>query len=185
MLNTLLGWYVKEHMGARTLSLTWEESLLANEVGTYTIADARDGAVLAADLTSFDYLLYDVFAYADPGFVQITVRPDDDASRRFVLEATKKSMRMPLPVPVQVESDLILSVENEAVINDIFVSFSAIRFSEENLAKFTVLSELLFQYTPTAIIQMLNLQSTAAGAASTMVSAVEEGGIAPCKVKKR
>jgi len=181
MLNALLGWYLKEHMGAKTLSLVWEESLLANETGNYTIADARDGAVLSADLTNFDYLLYDVFAYADPGFVKITVRPDADSSRRFILEATKKSTRTTLPVPSLVESDLVLSVENEAVLNDIFISFSAIRLSEENLAKFTVLSELLFQYMPNAVIQALNLQSTAAGVSYSPGGPGESTGVAPCK----
>ncbi len=186
MLNALLGWYVKEHMGGRVVSLVWEESLLANEESDYTIADARDGAVLAADLTNFDYLLYDVFTYADPGFVQIEVRPDDDATRRFILEATKKSTRMLLPVPTLVESDLVLSVKNEAVVNDIYVSFSAIRLSNENLAKFTVLSELLFQYAPNAIIQLLNQQITMSGGTIPAgASVIEESGTAPCKRAKR
>ena len=180
MLNTLLGWYCRENLGARTITLVWEETLLPNETGDYTLMDAINGVQHITDLQKNDYILYDVFAYGNPGFTKVEVYPDNASGFKFTLEATPKGTRTPLPIPVLIENDITLTIENGAVANDLFVSFNGIRFSSQQLAQFTLMSELVFQHTPNALIEILKTLKEQQGLTYTPASIAGEAALS-CK----
>ncbi len=143
MLNQLFGWYVREKLNARQVSLVWEQSIAKDGAGSFTIADAEDAATHTVDLVPYDYILTDVVLCADPGFVKLEIYPDGKGEQKFRLEATKNQVRIPLPVPMLVEADVELKYENEAQPNDLYVSFSGMKLTKDSLAKFTLLSELV------------------------------------------
>jgi len=179
MFNALLGWYCRENLGARTIQLVWEETLLPNETGDYTLQDAINGLQHITDLQGNDYLLYDVFAYGNPGFVKVEVLPDNTSGFKFTLEATPKGTRTPLPIPVLIENDITLSIENDAAANDLYVSFNGIRLSSQSLAQFTLLSEIIFQHTPNATIEILKTLKEQQGIAYSATAVA--GGVPSCK----
>lgn len=143
MLNKLLGWYVKTKLGGRFISVVFEQSLESSDTGTFSISDAEDNPLLKNLLIGDNFILWEVFAYADPGLVKINVLPDNDTSHKFRLEATKKGDRVPIVPPVLVETDLVIDYENENQPNDIYLSFSGMRISEKNMPAFTLLSQVI------------------------------------------
>lgn len=143
MLDKLLGWYVKTKLGGRFISVVFEQSLESSDTGTFSITDAEDGTKLDNYLVSDNFILWEVFAYADPGMVKINVLPDNNTTEKFRLEATKKGDRVPMVPPVLIEADLVIDYENENQPNDIYLSFSGMRIPQKNMPAFTLLSQVL------------------------------------------
>lgn len=143
MIDTLFGWYIQEKLKGKFITVTFEESLVADDTDTLSLADAVDGASMVQMLETDNFILFDVFAYADPGFVKVNVLPDNDTSLKFRIEATKNPTRVPIMPPKMAEVDLVLDYTNESQPNDLYVSFTAMRIPEANLDEFTVLSEVI------------------------------------------
>ncbi|MFH1296352.1 MAG: hypothetical protein ABIJ04_03660 [Bacteroidota bacterium] len=143
MIDTLFGWYVGTKLKGKFITIEFEESLVADDADTLSLADAIDGAELKNALDTDNFILFDVFSYADPGFVKIKVLPDNDPNKKFRIEATKNSTRTPIMPPRMAEVDLVLDYTNESQPNDIYVSFTAMRIPEDKLDDFTILSELI------------------------------------------
>jgi hypothetical protein len=89
MIDMLFGWHVAQKFKAKFITVTFEESLTAGDSGTISLTDAVDGTSLKQMLETDNFILLDVFSYADPGFVQIEVLPDNDSTKKFRIEATK------------------------------------------------------------------------------------------------
>ncbi len=143
MLDKLLGWYVKTKLSGRFISVVFEQSIESGDTGTLAITDAEDGTALKSFLVGDNFILWEVFAYADPGMVKINILPDNDTSMKFRLEATKKGDRVPIVPPILIQTDLVIDYTNENQPNDIYLSFSGMRISEKNMPAFTVLSQVL------------------------------------------
>ncbi len=143
MIDTLFGWYIQQHLKGKFITITFEESLVADDSDTLSILDAVDGAALQLMLQTDNFIIADVFSYADPGFVKVNVLPDNDSTLKFRIEATKNPARIPIMPPKMAETDLVLDYENEGQPNDLYISFTAMRIPEDNLDEFTVLSELI------------------------------------------
>lgn len=141
MIDTLFGWYISEHLKGKFITITFEESLVADDTDTLPLSDAVDGVLLTQMLEKDNFILFDVFAYANPGFVKVNVLPDNDTSLKFRVEATKYPTRVPIMPPKMAEVDLVLDYTNEGQPNDLYVSFTAMRIPESNMDEFTVLSE--------------------------------------------
>lgn len=154
MIDTLFGWYIGENLKGKFITITFEQSLVASDAASLTLTDAEDGATLKTILETDNFILADVFAYADPGFVKVNVLPDNDTTKKFRVEATKNPTRVPIMPPKMAEVDLVLDYTNEAQPNDLYVSFTAMRIPQENLDEFTVLSEVI----PTSL-QDIDLQT--------------------------
>jgi hypothetical protein len=73
MMDILTGWHVAEKFKAKFITVTFEQSLIAGESDTIQLTDAVDGATLKQILETDNFILFDVFSYADPGFVQVSV----------------------------------------------------------------------------------------------------------------
>jgi hypothetical protein len=140
MLNHMFGWYVKQSLGGQFVTVVFEKSVAAAATGQFSIMDAINGAKHQADLTAFDYILFDVFAYAKPGFVKVDISPDADSSQAFRTECTPNATRTLFSPPVLVQTDLQLDYINEGVPNDIYLNFSALRLPQTNTPKFTLMS---------------------------------------------
>lgn len=134
MLNNLFGLYVKENLGGRFITITFEKTLTASATGSFTISDAQDGANLATWLSSDNFLLWDAFAYADPGFVKLVFVPDNESTKKVRIEATNTPTRIPFTPPKLIEVDLALEYENESQPNNLYLSFSGMKITEENYA---------------------------------------------------
>ena len=143
MIDTLFGWYGGTKLKGKFITIEFEESLVADDTDTLSLADAIDGAELKNALDTDNFILFDVFSYADPGFVKIKVLPDNDPNKKFRIEATKNPTRIPIMPPKMAEVDLVLDYTNESQPNDIYVSFTAMRIPEDKLYDFTILSELI------------------------------------------
>jgi hypothetical protein len=143
MLDKLLAWYVKTKLGGRFISVVFEQSIASSGTGTFSITDAEDGTKLDNYLISDNFILWEVFAYADPGMVKINVLPDNNTTEKFRLEATKKGDRVLMVPPIYVEADLVIDYENENQPNDIYISFSGMRIPQKNMPAFTLLSQVL------------------------------------------
>lgn len=143
MIDTLFGWYIGTKLKGKFITIVFEESLVADDADTLSLSDAIDGTELKDALDTDNFILFDVFSYADPGFVKIKVLPDNDPNKKFRIEATKNPTRIPIMPPKMAEVDLVLDYTNESQPNDIYVSFTAMRIPEANLPAFTVLSELI------------------------------------------
>lgn len=143
MIDTLFGWYIQEHLKGKFITITFEESLVADDTDTLSIADAVDGTVLQQMLETDNFIIADVFAYADPGFVKVNVLPDNDTTLKFRVEATKNPTRIPIMPPKMAETELVLDYTNESQPNDLYVSFTAMRIPQSNMDEFTVLSEII------------------------------------------
>lgn len=143
MIDTLFGWYIQENLKGKFITITFEESLEADDAATLSIGDAEDGVTLQNALDTDNFILFDVFSYADPGFVKALVLPDNDPLKKFRIEATKNPTRVPIMPPKLVEVDLVIDYENESQPNDLYISFTAMRIPEDKMDDFTLLSEVM------------------------------------------
>lgn len=141
MLDFLVGWYVREILGGRNTSIIWEESLAADASGVLTISDAVNGSIHASNLGTSDYIIYSGFAYANPGFVKVDIRPDNESTFKFRLDATSYPSRVSIMPPNLAEVEIYVDYVNESQPNDLYVSLNAVRLSEKNVAELTALSE--------------------------------------------
>lgn len=157
MIDTLFGWYISEKLKGKFITVTFEESLVADDTDTLSLGDAVDGAALQQMLETDNFILFDVIAYADPGFVKVNVLPDNDTSLKFRVEATKNAFRVPIMPPKMAEVDLVLDYTNESQPNDLYVSFTAMRIPQTNLDEFTVLSEIIPSSLQNMDIQTLQI----------------------------
>jgi len=158
MINKLFGWHVAEKFKAKFITVTFEESLTAGASSTISLADAVDGTKLSEMLETDNFILFDVFSYADPGFVQIEVLPDADSTKKFRIEATKNPIRVPIMPPKMAEVDLVLDYSNEDQPNDLYISFSAMRISQKKLPDFTLMAELLPESIKRMDTELLNIR---------------------------
>lgn len=141
MLNNLFGYYVRSAMGARFITITFEKTIAAGATGSFSLTDAEDGAEQLDWLSNNNFILWDVFTYADPGFVNLLVKPDGESSKKFRIEATQNPTRIPLMPPKLVEADLQLDYTNTGQRNDVYISFSAMKISHDNYAEFLDFAE--------------------------------------------
>jgi len=141
MLNNLFGFYVRSAMGAKFFTITFEKTIAASAEGSFSLTDAEDGEEQLDWLSNDNFIMWDVFAYADPGFVKLVVKPDAEGTKKFRIEATQNPTRTPLMPPKLVEADLQLDYVNTGQSNDIYVSFSAMRISHDNYAEFLDFTE--------------------------------------------
>ncbi len=141
MLNHIFGEYIRAKLGGSIITLTWQETLLADQVGSLTLIDAENGANLLAKSNSGDFFLIDYVSYADPGFVTVDLLPDSDVTKRVRLDATKFAIRTPFIVPLLAEVDVQLDYTNESAINNLYVNIATLYLSKDKSAEFTKLSE--------------------------------------------
>ena len=141
MIDTLFGWYIREYLKGKFITINFEQSLAIDATGTFSMTDAVDGAVLKAKLDTDNFILLDVFAYADPGIVSVNVLPDNDNNKKFRINCHKYSTRTPIMPPKMAEVDLIIDYTNESQPNNIVISFSAMQIPQDYLDEFTILSE--------------------------------------------
>jgi hypothetical protein len=139
MLNHMFGEYIREKLGGSIVSMTWQESLLADQIGTLSLVDAENGANLLAKSNSGDFFLLDYFSYADPGFVTVDLLPDADTAKRIRLDATNLGVRTPFIIPVLAEVDVQLEYTNESAVNNLYVNISTLYLSKDKAAAFTTL----------------------------------------------
>lgn len=158
MIDLLFGWHVAQEFKAKFITVTFEESLTASSASTISLADAIDGTALKQMLETDNFIIYDVFSYADPGFVQVEVLPDNDSTKKFRIEATKNPSRVPITPPKMAEVDLVLDYTNEDQPNDLYISFSAMRINQDKLPDFTLLAELLPASIERMDIELLNIR---------------------------
>lgn len=177
MIDTLFGWYIQEHLKGRFITITFEESLVADDSDTLSIADAVDGTLLQQMLETDNFIIADVFAYADPGFVKVNVLPDNDTMLKFRVEATKNPTRVPIMPPKMAETDLVLDYTNESQPNDLYVSFTAMRIPQNNMDEFTVLSE-----TIPVSLQNIDLQTLQTVQLLKNLIALQQGAPMPYEV---
>lgn len=177
MIDKLFGWYVQENLKCKFITITFEHSLVAGNSSTLSIGDAEEGSVLQNILDSDNFILFDVFSYADPGFVKAQILPDNDPLKKFRIEATKNPTRVPIMPPKLVEVDLVIDYVNENQPNDLYVSFTAMRIPEDKMDDFTLLSEMI----PTSI-QNIDLQTLGILKELQNLNAIQQGNAAPWKV---
>jgi len=158
MIDMLFGWHIAEKFKAKFITIVFEESLTAGASDTVSLADAVDGTKLSEMLDTDNFILLDVFSYADPGFVQIEVLPDADPTKKFRIEATKNPARVPIMPPKMAEVDLVLDYTNEDQPNDLYISFSVMRINQEKLPDFTLLAELLPDSIERMDTELLNIR---------------------------
>ena len=158
MMDILTGWHVAEKFKAKFITVTFEQSLTAGGSDTIPLVDAVDGTSLKQILETDNFILFDVFSYADPGFVQVSVLPDSDSTKKFRIEATKNPARVPLMPPKMAEVDLVLDYTNEDQPNDLYISFSAMRINQDKLPEFTLLSELIPESIERMDTELLNIR---------------------------
>jgi len=139
MLNHMFGEYIREKLGGSIVSMTWQETLLADQIGTLSLVDAENGANLLAKSNGGDFFLIDYFSYADPGFVTVDLLPDSDTSKRVRLDATKFGIRTPFMIPLLAEVDVELDYTNESAANNLYVNISTLYLSKDKSAAFTTL----------------------------------------------
>ena len=170
MLNNLFGYYIRSAMNARYFTVTFEKSIAASSEGSFTLTDAEDGDEQLDWLSHDNFILWDVFTYSNPGFVNLVVMPDAEGTKKFRIEATQNPTRIPLMPPKLIEADIQLDYTNTGQRNDIYVSFSAMRISHENYAEFLDFAERTSVALPDIasqndlIIQLLsNIQSLLEG----------------------
>lgn len=123
------------------INLTWQETLLADQIGSLTLADAENGVSLLSKSNSGDFFLVDYVAFADPGFVTVDLLPDSDALRRTRLDATKHAVRTPFILPLLAEVDVQLDYTNESAINNLYVNITSLYLSKDKSAEYTKLCE--------------------------------------------
>jgi hypothetical protein len=128
-------------MGARYFTVTFEKSIAAGASGSFSLTDAEDGAEQVEWLSADNFILWDVFTYANPGFVSLIVMPDGENTKKFRIEATQNPTRIPFMPPKLIEADLLLDYVNTGQRNDVYISFSAMRISHENYADFLDFAE--------------------------------------------
>lgn len=177
MIDTLFGWYIQQQLKGKFITITFEESLVADDTDTLSLGDAVDGTSLQQILETDNFILFDVFAYADPGFVKVNVLPDNDTTLKFRVEATKNPTRVPIMPPKMAEVDLVLDYTNESQPNDLYVSFTAMRIPETNLDEFTLLSEVV-----PSTLQNIDIQTLQTVQLLKNLIALQKGESEPYKV---
>lgn len=169
----MFGLYIANKLKGKFITINFEQSISPDISGSLSLADAVDGASLVQALETDDFLLFDVFTYADPGFVQVNILPDNDTTKKFRIEATKNPTRVPIMPPRSVEVDLVIDYVNENQANDMFVSFTAMRIPEANLAKLTILSELIPESLENIDAQTFNAQGVLTNLQNIQLSALK------------
>lgn len=157
MIDTLIGWYIQENLKGKFITITFEESLVADDADTLSLGDAVDGAALTNILDTDNFILFDAFSYADPGFIKALVLPDNDPLKKFRVECTKNPTRVPIMPPKLVEVDMVIDYENESQPNDLYISFTAMRIPEDKMDELTLLAEGLIKGIQNIDIQTLGI----------------------------
>jgi hypothetical protein len=150
VLNLIYGWYVRENLKGYATSIVYEASLAAGDSGNLAIGDAVDGDVHAADLKTYDYIIHEAFAYANPGFVQLDILPDNSSSKKVRVNATNQPARITLTPPMLAEVDTIINYANEGQPNNLYICLSALKIPESSVPKLTFLAEGLAEMIPVA-----------------------------------
>lgn len=157
MLNTMFAWYVEQTLRGKYITIVFRQSIPPSDSDTLTLNDAEDATRLTSWLTGDNFILTEVKAYASPGNVQLTILPDSDNTKQFKVDAFPQAVSTPISPPKLVETNLAIDYINEAQSNNLYLVFGAFRISETNMAKFTLLSELI----PTSL-ENIDLQTLAA-----------------------
>jgi len=142
MLNGLFGWYIYNRLNARSINIIFKETFDADETGTLQLTDAVDGTTLKNNLANMDYIIFDVYAFSNPGLVNFTIIPDADVSHKYVMDAYGKSVRAErLRMPLAIMADLSVDYVNDSQVNDVYLRLSGIQFNDDRLDDFTIISE--------------------------------------------
>lgn len=162
MLNCIFGEYIRSKFGGNIVTMTWQETLLADQIGSLSLVDAENGANLLSKSNSGDFFLIDYYAYADPGFVKLDVVPDADNTRRVRLDAHKHSVRTPFMIPILAEVDVTLDYTNQSIVNDLYVNITTIHLSKTKAAEFMQFSEDLVDafFAMSSVIQSSAIGTT-------------------------
>ena len=177
MADILTGWHIAEKFNAKFINITFEESLTAGDSGTLSLTDAVDGAALKAVLETDNFIIFDMFAYADPGFVRVQVLPDSDGTKKFRAEATKNPARVPISPPKMAEVDLAIDYVNEDQPNDLYISFSAMRIDQKKLPAFTLFAELLPESIDSMNTELLNVRKILDNMLALQIAANPDVGV--------
>ncbi len=180
MLNHMIGEYIRLRLGGSVVNLTWQETLLADQVGSLTFVDAENGASLLTKASNGDFYLIDCYAYADPGFVTIDLVPDSDTNRKIRVDAHKMATRIPFILPILVEVDVELIYTNESIVNNLYMNLSALYLSKDKVAEFQKTSEDLLD----AFFAMSSAIQSAAPVSTTAYGTAGGTGKERCKRAK-
>ena len=150
---------MKESLGGRFITITFEETIAGGVAdGELSLSSAIDGTEILASLSGDNIVLWDVFAYADPGFIDLVITPDGEGSNKFRVGATKYATRIPFAPPKLIEVDLSVKYTSDVQTSNLYLSFSGMRISESGYAKFL---DMAYQL-PTSFIRqeqmLINIQ---------------------------
>lgn len=177
MLNTLLGWHAQQEFGARFITVAFEQTLAVNESTTLSLADSIDGAALVAALNTDDLLITGVSCRTDPGYAQVTAIPDNNASQKFRVEATNEPIFVPINPAKHVNLDIAVDIVNEGQLNNLYLTFSAIRLNQLKLAEFTLLANSLAKQPLTMQYELINIRKVLEN-----MQAVQQGAAPPWQI---
>lgn len=147
MLDFAASWYMHEKLGARGVSIVFEESLLASATGSLSLADAIDGTELVNNLSNKDYLITGATLYADPGYVKLTVYPDGSSLGKRYLVAPSDYIYVPFTPLMLLEVDVLIDYVNSGVANNLFLCLNGVSISESKMPDLTLLTEGLFDFS--------------------------------------
>ncbi len=144
MLNTIIGWHARTNLGCRFDVLTFTESIAAGIQGyTVTLTNALNGTAKKNKMSGHNFIVTEVYTVCSTGIVDARILPDNDTGAEFWVQPYQP-YTLKLPSPVLLMTDIVLMFNNnEAHINNAYVSFSGFWINEDRLAEFTLLAETI------------------------------------------
>ncbi len=178
MMDTLIAWYTRTHLGCKFDTITFTESIAANVSGyAVTLTNAQDGTKKKEKLSGHNFIITDLYTVCTTGLVSAKILPDNDISTKFYVQIYQPLQKR-LPVPLLLLSDLVVVFDNdEGHINNAYLSFDGFWINEDVMPTFTMLSELIPSALANIDLQTLAVQNILeAMAESEGVVAPDDGG---------
>lgn len=144
MLNTIIGWHARTNLGCRFDVITFTESIAANTQNyVVTLANALGGAAKRSKMNGHNFIITEIYSVCTTGIVDARILPDNDSGAEFWLQPYQQRT-LKLPSPVLLMTDLVIEFDNnEAHINNAYVSLSGFWIKESHMADFTLLAETI------------------------------------------
>ena len=143
MIDALFGWYCREALGCRFASVRFEETIPPDTDVKLLIKDAIDGEKQSEKLHGYNFIVLDMYSYTTPGIVKCRISPDDNQQKSFYIDAYEPARTQFYP-PKLVSVDMAVDYFNsESQSNNVYMSFQGFWIPEDNMADFSLVSEIL------------------------------------------
>lgn len=159
MINEIIGMYLADKYNITTDRILFTLSIVANNSSTFTILDATNGSKLKSDLASLNYLITKYSIWSQNGILDVTIKPDNEATNQLKTWAFTKLTEAQLIPPKMILTDLTIEVTNSQEIeDDLFLALEIFKVSQDKIPEIIDIGRVLTTAPDNIDIQTLAIE---------------------------